>query len=169
MRAVCQRVSRASVTVDGEVVGRIGGGWLVLLGIGPADDETVAARLADKIVGLRVFEDEEGKMNRSALDVGGSVLVVSQFTLYADTSRGRRPGFTGAAPPAIAEPLVERFATLVRERGLTVEMGRFGAHMAVELVNDGPVTIVFTEEPGGEHQKDGVSGKPRVSDGKGRS
>ena len=147
MRAVCQRVSRASVTVDGEIVGAISQGWLVLLGVGPHDDEAVAARMADKIVGLRVFEDEAGKMNRSVVDVGGSLLVVSQFTLYADTSRGRRPGFTGAAPPAVAEPLVERFAAIVRERGLHVETGRFGAHMAVDLTNDGPVTIVLTDEP----------------------
>ncbi|MFN8632627.1 MAG: D-aminoacyl-tRNA deacylase [Chloroflexota bacterium] len=146
MRAVCQRVSRASVTVDGEVVGAIGAGWLVLLGVGPNDDDATAARMADKIVGLRVFEDEAGKMNRALLDVGGELLVVSQFTLYADTSRGRRPGFTYAAPPAVAEPLVERFASLVRERGVTVQSGRFGAQMAVELVNDGPVTIVLTDE-----------------------
>jgi D-tyrosyl-tRNA(Tyr) deacylase len=146
MRAVCQRVSRASVTVDGEIVGEIGLGWMVLLGVGPADDEQTAARIADKIVGLRVFEDEAGKMNRSVLDVGGSILLVSQFTLYADTSRGRRPGFTGAAPPAIAEPLVERVAALMRERGLTVETGRFGALMEVALVNHGPVTIVLADE-----------------------
>jgi D-tyrosyl-tRNA(Tyr) deacylase len=148
MRAVCQRVSRASVTIDGEVVGEIGLGWLVLLGVGPDDDEATAARMADKIVGLRVFEDEAGKMNRSVVDVGGSLLVVSQFTLYADTSRGRRPGFTGAAPPAVAEPLVTRFAEMVRGRGLTVETGRFGALMEVELVNHGPVTIVLNEETG---------------------
>ena len=147
MRAVCQRVSEARVRVDGEVVGAIGAVWLVLLVVWPHDDEATAARMADKIVGLRVFEDEAGKMNRSVLDAGGSVLVVSQFTLYADTSRGRRPGFTGAAPPAIAEPLVLRFAGLVRERGLTVETGRFGAMMEVELVNHGPVTIVLTDEP----------------------
>lgn len=147
MRAVCQRVSRASVTVDGAVVGTIGHGWLVLLGVGPRDDAATAARMADKIVGLRVFEDDAGKMNRSILDVGGSVLLVSQFTLYADTSRGRRPGFTGAAPPAVAEPLVEQVAGLMRDRGLTVATGRFGAQMAVELVNDGPVTIVLTDEP----------------------
>ncbi len=149
MRAVCQRVSQARVTVDDDVVGEIGPGWLVLLGVGPHDDEATAARLADKIVGLRVFEDEAGKMNRSVLDVGGAVLVVSQFTLYADTSRGRRPGFTGAAPPAVAEPLVTHFAELVRARGLQVETGRFGAHMAVSLTNDGPVTIVLEEETGG--------------------
>jgi D-tyrosyl-tRNA(Tyr) deacylase len=146
VRAVCQRVSRASVTVDGEVVGAIGLGWMVLLGVGPNDDEQTAARIADKIVGLRVFEDEAGKMNRSVLDVGGAVLLVSQFTLYADTSRGRRPGFTGAAPPASAEPLVERVAALMRERGLNVETGRFGAMMEVELVNHGPVTIVLSDE-----------------------
>jgi D-aminoacyl-tRNA deacylase len=146
MRAVCQRVSRASVTVDGEVVGEIGPGWLVLLGIGPNDDEATVARMADKIVGLRVFEDEAGKMNRSVADVQGSVLVVSQFTLYADVSRGRRPGFTGAAPPALAEPLVERFAEIVRERGLTVATGSFGATMEVSLVNHGPVTIVLTDD-----------------------
>ena len=147
MRAVCQRVIRARVVVDGEVVGEIGHGWMVLLGVGPHDDEQTAARIADKIVGLRVFEDEDGKMNRSVLDVGGSVLLVSQFTLYADTSRGRRPGFTGAAPPAIAEPLVNRVADLIRERGLMVATGRFGAMMEVELVNHGPVTIVLTDEP----------------------
>ena len=147
MRAVCQRVSRASVTVDGEVVGEIGHGWIVLLGVGPNDDEQTAARIADKIVGLRVFEDDDGKMNRSVADVGGAVLLVSQFTLYADTSRGRRPGFTGAAPPAIAEPLVNRVADLIRERGLTVATGRFGAMMDVELINHGPVTIVLTDEP----------------------
>ena len=147
MRAVCQRVSRAQVTVDGEIVGAIGAGWAVLLGVGPHDDEATAARIADKIVGLRIFEDEAGKMNRSVLDVGGEVLVISQFTLYADTSRGRRPGFTGAAPPAIAEPLVERVASLIRERGLTVATGRFGAMMDVELTNHGPVTIVLTDEP----------------------
>ena len=146
MRAVCQRVTQARVRVDGEVIGEIGVGWLVLLGVGPSDDDATAARMADKIVGLRVFEDEAGKMNRSVADVGGSVLVVSQFTLYADTSRGRRPGFTGAAPPAVAEPLVTRFAEIVHERGLTVATGRFGAMMEVALVNHGPVTIVLTDE-----------------------
>ena len=146
MRAVCQRVSRASVIVDGEVVGEIGLGWLVLLGVGPNDDEAVAGRMADKIVGLRVFEDEDGKMNRSVFNVGGAVLLVSQFTLYADVSHGRRPGFTGAAPPSVAEPLVERVANLMRDLGVTVETGRFGAVMEVSLVNHGPVTIVLTDE-----------------------
>ena len=147
MRAVCQRVIRARVVVDGEVVGEIGHGWMVLLGVGPNDEEQTAARMTDKIVGLRVFEDDDGKMNRSVADVGGAVMLVSQFTLYADTSRGRRPGFTGAAPPAIAEPLVNRVADLIRERGLTVATGRFGAMMDVELINHGPVTIVLTDEP----------------------
>jgi D-tyrosyl-tRNA(Tyr) deacylase len=119
----------------------------VLLGVGADDTEAEATVLVDKIVNMRVFEDEAGKMNRSVVDVGGAVLLVSQFTLYADTSRGRRPGFTGAAPPAIAEPLVARVAELIRERGLTVATGRFGAQMAVDLVNDGPVTIVLTDEP----------------------
>ena len=146
MRAVCQRVSRARVTVDGEVVGEIGTGWTVLLGVGPADDRATAARLADKLADLRVFEDEAGKMNRSVLDVGGAVLVISQFTLYADTSRGRRPGFSGAAPPSVAEPLVEHFAQLLRARGLRLATGRFGATMDVELTNHGPVTIVLADE-----------------------
>lgn len=146
MRAVCQRVSRARVTVQGEVVGEIGVGWVVLLGVGPADDDATAARLADKVSGLRVFEDQAGKMNLSVQDVGGAVLVVSQFTLYADASRGRRPSFTGAAPPAVAEPLVDRFAELLRERGLDVATGRFGALMDVELTNHGPVTIVLEDE-----------------------
>ncbi len=146
MRAVCQRVSRARVTVGGEVVSAIGLGWLILLGIGPRDDEAAADRLVDKIALLRVFEDEAGKMNLSAVDVGADVLLVSQFTLYADVSRGRRPGFSGAAPPDLAEPLVERVAELLRERGLTVGTGRFGAMMDVELTNHGPVTIVLTTD-----------------------
>jgi D-tyrosyl-tRNA(Tyr) deacylase len=146
VRAVCQRVTTARVVVDGETVGAIGAGWLVLLGVGPGDDEAIAARLVDQIAGLRVFEDEGGRMNRSAADVGAEFLIVSQFTLYADLSRGRRPGFTRAAPPSVAAPLVERFAELLRGRGFTVATGRFGAHMAVELVNDGPVTIVLSSD-----------------------
>jgi D-tyrosyl-tRNA(Tyr) deacylase len=118
----------------------------VLLGVGPADDEARAAQLADKVAGLRVFADADGKMNLAAADAGAGFLVVSQFTLYADTSRGRRPGFTGAAPPAVAAPLVERFAALLGERGFEVATGRFGADMAVELVNDGPVTIVLGDD-----------------------
>jgi D-tyrosyl-tRNA(Tyr) deacylase len=132
--------------VAGELLGAIGSGWMVLLGIGPADGPAEAALLVDKIAGLRVFEDESGKMNLAAADVGAEFLVVSQFTLYADTSRGRRPGFTRAAPPDVAEPLVERVVQLLRARGFTVAGGRFGAAMAVELVNQGPVTIVLSTD-----------------------
>jgi D-aminoacyl-tRNA deacylase len=141
MRALIQRVSRASVTVDGQVVGQIGQGLLVLLGVGQNDSEVQVRTLVDKIVYLRIFGDDEGKMNRSLLDIGGEVLVVSQFTLYADTRRGRRPGFTNAAPPSIAEPLVERFKTAIAAYGLSVAGGIFGAYMEVELLNSGPVTI----------------------------
>ena len=141
MRALLQRVSRASVTVDERVVGKIGQGLLVLLGVGQDDSEVQVKTLVDKIVYLRIFGDDEGKMNRSLLDIGGEVLVVSQFTLYADTRRGRRPGFTNAAPPSIAEPLVERFKEAIAAYGLSVAGGIFGAYMEVELVNDGPVTI----------------------------
>ncbi len=145
MRAVCQRVSRARVVVDGEVVGEIGLGWAVLLGVGPEDDEAAAARLAEKIATLRVFEDAEGRMNLAAAEVGADFLVVSQFTLYADL-KGRRPGLSRAAPPPVAEPLVARFAELLRERGFRVETGRFGAMMDVELTNHGPVTIVLSTD-----------------------
>jgi D-tyrosyl-tRNA(Tyr) deacylase len=134
------------VRVESEAVGSIGRGWLILLGIGPSDDEPAVARLVDRIAGLRVFADEAGRMNLAATDVGAEFLVVSQFTLYADTSRGRRPGFTGAAPPAVAEPLVDRTVAMLRERGFTVATGRFGVDMAVELVNDGPVTIVLGDD-----------------------
>src|SRR5579864_392536 len=146
MRALLQRVSRASVTVDEQVVGQIGQGLLVLLGVGRDDSEVQVKALADKIVYLRVFGDDEGKMNRSLLDIGGEVLVVSQFTLYADTRRGRRPGFTDAAPPSIAEPLVERFKDALASYGLTVAGGVFGAYMQVALLNDGPVTIWLDSE-----------------------
>ena len=141
MRALLQRVSRASVTVDEQVVGKIGLGLLVLLGVGKDDSEAQVKTLADKIVYLRIFGDDEGKMNRSLLDVGGEVLVVSQFTLYADMRRGRRPSFIDAAPPSIAEPLVERFKAAIADYGLRVANGIFGAYMEVELVNSGPVTI----------------------------
>lgn len=134
-------MSQASVDVDGLCVGEIGLGWLVLLGVGRGDTEAVADALADKIVGLRCFEDGQGKTNLSILDTGGAVLLVSQFTLYADTSRGRRPGFSYAAPPDEANVLVEYFGEAVRRRGLHVEQGRFGAHMRVSLVNDGPFSI----------------------------
>jgi D-aminoacyl-tRNA deacylase len=146
MRALLQRVSRASVTVNEQVAGQIGQGLLVLLGVGQGDSEVQVKTLADKIVHLRIFGDEEGKMNRSLLDIGGEVLVVSQFTLYADTRRGRRPGFTDAAPPSIAEPLVERFKAAIAAFGLTVADGIFGAYMEVELLNTGPVTIWMDSE-----------------------
>ena len=142
MRAVVTRVASASVTIDGIVTGEIGQGFLVLLGVGPNDTEAQADRLADKICGLRVFSDEAGKMNRNLAAVGGSLLVVSQFTLYADT-KSRRPGFTGAAKPALANALYERFMACCRERGFPVAHGTFGADMAVASVNDGPVTILF--------------------------
>lgn len=141
MRALLQRVSRASVSVRGEVVASIGSGLVVLLGVGAGDDEAVAAQLADKALRLRIFADDAGKLNLSALDVGAQVLVVSQFTLYADTRRGRRPSFTAAAPPEVAAPLVERFAAEIASAGVSVATGQFGAHMSVEIVNDGPVTI----------------------------
>lgn len=141
MRALLQRVERAEVRVDGEVIGRIGRGLVVLLGVGRADDASIAGSLARRVVELRIFADEEGRTNRSLLDVGGEVLVVSQFTLYADTRRGRRPGFTDAALPAQAIPLYERFASEIESAGVRVARGRFGAAMAVELVNDGPFTI----------------------------
>lgn len=147
MRAVVTRVKHASVTIDGKVSGQIGEGYLVLLGVGPNDTEETAVKLADKICNLRVFEDENGKMNRSLEQVGGSLLVVSQFTLFADTS-SRRPGFTGAAKPDLAIPLYEKFMAHCRERGFTVEHGEFGAEMEVDSLNHGPVTILFdTERP----------------------
>jgi D-tyrosyl-tRNA(Tyr) deacylase len=141
MRALLQRVSQASVTVDEQVVGQIGQGLLILLGVGQGDSEAQIKTLVDKIVHLRIFADDEGKMNRSLLDIAGEALVVSQFTLYADTRRGRRPGFTNAAPPASAEPLVERFKAALVAHDVVVAGGIFGAHMQVALVNDGPVTI----------------------------
>lgn len=141
MRALLQRVTRASVEVDGATVGAIGRGWLVLLGVGHADTPAIADALADKAAELRCFEDAGGKTNLAAADVGAAWLVVSQFTLYADTSRGRRPGFTAAAPPDQALQLVERFVDRLRGRGFLVETGQFGAAMAVSLVNDGPFTI----------------------------
>jgi len=146
MRAVVQRVSRAQVTVAGEVVGRIGPGYMVLLGVSREDDEAAADYVAEKIAGLRVFEDEAGKMNRSIQDVGGAVLAISQFTLYGDVRRGRRPGFDRAGRPEQAEPLYERFVARLRELGLEVQTGRFQTHMEVELVNDGPVTILVDSD-----------------------
>jgi len=146
MRALLQRVSHASVTVDGKVVGQIGQGLLVLLGVGQDDSEVQVKALADKIVYLRIFGDDEGKMNRSLLDIGGEVLVVSQFTLYADTRRGRRPSFTDAAPPVVAETLFEHFKEAIASYGLTVASGIFGASMTIEIRNEGPVTIWLDSE-----------------------
>jgi D-aminoacyl-tRNA deacylase len=146
MRVVVQRVLNASVTVDGEVTGVIGQGLLVLLGIAPTDTAAEAQWLADKVVGLRVFMDDEAKTNLSVMDVGGGVLVVSQFTLYGDCRKGRRPSFVGAAAPEMAEPLYEAFVTAVRAWGVPTATGRFGAIMRVELVNDGPVTLLIDSE-----------------------
>ena len=143
MRAVVQRVSRAKVTVNGELTGEIGPGLLVLLGVGQDDTEADAIYLAEKIAGLRVFEDDQGKMNRSVQDAGGSVLAVSQFTLYGDVRRGKRPSFDAAAPPEKARQLYESFVEQIRARGLRCETGRFQAMMQVELVNEGPVTILL--------------------------
>ena len=147
MRVVLQRVSRAAVRVNGRVTGSIGVGFLVLAGFAPSDVEDTLAWMADKLLGLRVFGDAEGKMNLALADVGGAVLVVSQFTLYSDASKGRRPSFIDAAPPEVAIPLYERFIALLKERGAAsstrVETGEFGAMMEVELMNDGPVTLVL--------------------------
>jgi D-tyrosyl-tRNA(Tyr) deacylase len=143
MKAVIQRVTRASVVVDGATVGKIGAGFLVLLGAGHDDTEEDVRYIAGKVAGMRIFSDAEGKFNLSLADVGGAILLVSQFTLYADTRKGRRPSFIDAAPPELAEALVERCAQLLREEGLHVETGVFGAHMEVSLLNDGPVTIIL--------------------------
>ena len=143
MRMVVQRVTRASVTVDGEVTGKIGKGYMVLVGAEVGDTEADARLCADKLAGLRVFVDDEDKMNRSVLDVGGEILLVSQFTLLGDARHGRRPSFIAAARPEVAEPLLETMKAMLEEKGLHVETGRFRAHMDVELVNDGPVTIVI--------------------------
>ena len=148
MRAVLQRATMGRVSVDGEIVGQLhpAPGLVILLGVGPDDDEAIAQMLADKIAGLRIFADSEGKTNLSLRDVGGGALVISQFTLYADVRRGRRPGFTRAAPPDLAAPLVERVMAELRAQGVAVQGGRFGAHMQVELVNDGPVTILLDSD-----------------------
>lgn len=143
MRAVVQRVKRGSVQVDGKSIAEIGRGYVILLGVGPADTDATAAGLAKKISLLRVFEDEQGKMNLSIQDVGGQALVVSQFTLYADTSRGNRPSFVGAAAPEVASPLVQRFVAHLASLGIPVQQGEFGARMLVDIENDGPVTIWF--------------------------
>lgn len=144
MRAVVQRVSSARVRAGGDVVGEIGPGVCVLLGVARGDDDAVAARLAAKVARLRIFENEEGRFDRSLLDVGGAALAVSQFTLIADTQKGNRPSFSDAAQPELAEPLYERFCSELEALGVTVARGVFGARMAVEIVNDGPVTIVLS-------------------------
>ncbi|MEN6368097.1 MAG: D-aminoacyl-tRNA deacylase [Thermotogota bacterium] len=155
MRIVLQRVAHASVQVDSEVVGAIGEGFLLLVGIAPADDHLDLAAIARKVVDLRVFEDETGKMNRSVRDVEGEILAVSQFTLYGDVRRGRRPSFTEAARPEMAEPLFNALVANLRAEGVRVETGRFGAKMAVDLVNEGPVTLMLDIPPPEE------AGKPR--------
>jgi D-aminoacyl-tRNA deacylase len=141
MRTLLQRVSSGKVIVDDQTIAHIGRGLVILLGIGHDDSEEQAIYLVEKIANLRIFEDEAGKTNLSVLDVGGEAIVVSQFTLYADTRKGRRPSFTAAAAPDLAAPLVERFAELLRGQGVPTQTGQFGAHMLVEIQNDGPVTI----------------------------
>lgn len=141
MRALVQRVQQGRVSVDSDSVAQIGHGVVILLGIGHEDGESQAEYLAGKIAHLRIFEDDQGKINRSLLDVGGEAIVVSQFTLYANTRKGRRPSFVHAALPDVAEPLVDRFAELLRAQGIPTQTGQFGAHMLVEIANDGPVTI----------------------------
>lgn len=143
MKAVIQRVTRASVTVAGDRVSEIGDGLLILLGIGPDDTEDTARMMTKKIAALRIFQDDADKMNLSVLDIGGSAIVVSQFTLYADCRKGNRPSFIGAAVPDIASPLVDRFAELLNEQGVPTQTGVFGAHMDVDLLNSGPVTILL--------------------------
>ena len=146
MRLVVQRVTRASVREGGQLLGEIGGGAVVLVGIGTGDTPEIAERMADKLVGLRYFRDAERRTNLDLADAGGSLLVVSQFTLLADLRRGRRPGFTDAALPEVAVPLLDRFLARLRVSGARVESGRFGAEMTVELVNDGPLTLVIDSE-----------------------
>jgi D-aminoacyl-tRNA deacylase len=146
MRLVVQRVTRASVRIEGSVVGEIGAGAVVLAGIGHEDTPEMVDRMADKLIGLRYFEDDGGRTNLGITDAGGLLLVVSQFTLYADLRRGRRPGFTDAAQPHVAVPLLDRFIERLRVAGIGVETGRFGAEMAVELVNDGPFTLVLDSD-----------------------
>jgi len=147
MRVVLQRVKSGRVSLEGQIIAEIGPGAVILLGIGPRDGEAEARTLAEKIANLRIYEDEAGKLNRSLLETGRSAIVVSQFTLYADTRKGRRPSFTGAALPEIASPLVDRFAELLREAGVPTQTGQFGAHMLVEIANDGPVTILLERNP----------------------
>ena len=142
MRAVLTRVSRASVTIDGRVAGQIGRGFLILLGVGQNDTEAQCVKLADKLTGLRIFDDDNDRMNWSLTDVGGEILVISQFTLYGNCKKGRRPEYLAAARPELAVPLYEKFVALCRDKGFHVETGEFGADMQVASVNDGPVTLV---------------------------
>ena len=146
MRAVFQRVKRATVTVDGQMVSSIGTGALILLAVGKEDTDADVAYMAPKIVGLRVFADEDGKMNKSLLDIGGQAIVVSQFTLYGDVKKGKRPGFDGAAPPALGDRLYQKVVEQMRELGVPTGTGVFGAHMEVDLCNDGPVTILISSQ-----------------------
>ena len=148
MRVLLQRVSHASVSIEGNVISSIGNGLLILLGIGHGDGEDQAGFLAEKVANLRIFQDEQGKTNLSVLDIKGEAIVVSQFTLYADARKGRRPSFTDAAAPEIAAPLVERFVELLRGEGAPTQTGRFGEHMSVDIQNDGPVTIWLENESG---------------------
>ena len=145
MKVVLQRVSRGSVSVGGEQIAEITRGLVILLGVGPDDSHEAAQKLAEKVARLRIFPDDQGRMNLSLLEVGGSALVVPQFTLFADTSRGHRPSFTKAGPPEIANPLAAYFASCLQDLGVPTEQGEFGAHMLVEILNDGPVTIVIEE------------------------
>ena len=148
MRAVCQRVSRAVVEVEGRMVGEIGPGLVALVGVAATDGRAEADALAAKLVDLRVFADQDGKMNRSVIEVEGAILVISQFTLYGDLRRGRRPSFTEAGPPEHAQPLIDAVATAIRDRGVRVETGEFGAHMHLSMTNDGPVTLIIEVEGG---------------------
>jgi len=150
MRIVLQRVQRASVDVDGERIAEIGAGLLLLVGVAEGDEGVDLAKVASKLVALRIHVDDEGKMNRSLLDIDGEVLAVSQFTLLADTRKGRRPSFLGAAPPEVAEPIFDALVRAIEVEGVRIQIGRFGAKMAVGLVNDGPVTLVLDVAPEGE-------------------
>jgi len=143
MRILLQRVSHASVSVGDQTIAQIGPGLVLMVGVGPSDQAEQARYLAEKIAHLRIFEDQEGKMNRSLLDVGGEAIVVSQFTLFADTRKGRRPSFTSAAQPQIAQPLVDQFADFLTQLGIPTQSGKFGAHMLVDIANDGPVTMIL--------------------------
>ncbi len=164
MRAVVQRVTRASVTVDGDRIGAIDRGLLAYVGAAPGDGAAEVEWLARKLAELRVFTDDAGRMNRSVEDVGRAVLVVSQFTLYADTRKGRRPSFFDAAPPDVAAPLIDALAAALRARGLRVESGRFGAHMLVDAVNDGPVTIILDSAERDRPRRSAHTGEPPAGD-----